>query len=589
MHFRSVAVAAALAAAAPLSGDPLATRLRALEALGSADSPCPSSDGSHVAFVTTLFGSRQAATMPVEGGYPVELTAEPEGVITVDYSPADPHQLAVVAVRGGKRRVLLLDDQGAPAVEADPTPGDQWLGGFTRDGRRVFVATAGHRAEPEGRSIRSPRLALVEVETRRLAEIGAGPQSPPTPAPPPVATAIPSAPPPRVPPEHHAVPPPPGIAPPQRPAVAASSAHPQPAATPPTPEVSRPLSEVVASLSGAGAPSPDGRAVLVLTSRDGDENVFSVDVASGHATLLTPHQGRARFRDPRWHPDGRSIYVLTDAGRDHLGVDTVALGTRERKPLYAPDRRVEAYAVTTDGHRVAVAEEAGGQTVFGLLELPSLRAQPLPQPPQGAVVGGESRLAWTKTGERLFFGWRQAQDTTDVFVFRVGFGTMLRLTHSPRPELPRHALPRAYPKAFGNSQAFVWRPAGPARPRLAVFLTGAEARPVLDSRIAALAAVEIAALGITPRDAKGRIVEGEAAVPDLLAAIRSVTRDSDLDAAHPLLVATGSGAAQAALLLRRAPELFAGAVTIEAEERVPGAEHAASLGELVRAARDKLR
>src|SRR5690349_7482978 len=121
MHFRSVALAA-LASAAPLSGDPLATRLRALDALGSAHSPCPSSDGTHVAFVTTLFGSRQAATMPVEGGYPIALTAEPDGVVSVEYSPADPHQLAVIAMRNGVRRVLLLDDQGAPAVEADPAP-----------------------------------------------------------------------------------------------------------------------------------------------------------------------------------------------------------------------------------------------------------------------------------------------------------------------------------------------------------------------------------------------------------------------------------------------------------------------------------
>jgi hypothetical protein len=227
--------------------------------------------------------------------------------------------------------------------------------------------------------------------------------------------------------------------------------------------------------------------------------------------------------------------------------------------------------------------------VFGLLELPSLRAQPLPQPPQGALATGESRLAWTHVGERLFFGWRQAQDTTDVFVFRVGFGTMLRLTHSPRPELPRHALPRAYPRTFGNSQAFVWRPAGPSRPRLAVFLTGAEARPVLDRRIAALAAVEVAVLGITPRDAKGHVLDGEAAVPELLAAVRGATHATDLDAQHPLLVATGGGAAEAALLLRRAPELFAGAVTVDTEGRVPGAAHATSLAELVRAAKDKLR
>jgi dienelactone hydrolase len=112
---------------------------------------------------------------------------------------------------------------------------------------------------------------------------------------------------------------------------------------------------------------------------------------------------------------------------------------------------------------------------------------------------------------------------------------------------------------------------------------------VLDARVAALAAINVAVLELTPRDAKGRMQEGEQAAIDLLAAVRAAEREPDVDGRRPLLVAAGAGAGQAALLLRRSPETFAGAVVLQPKERVPGAVEAASLEDLVRAARDKLR
>src|SRR5260370_1406496 len=52
----------------------LAARLRHLDSVASAEAPVSSPDGSRVAFVTTLFGTRQAASMAADGGYPNQLT-----------------------------------------------------------------------------------------------------------------------------------------------------------------------------------------------------------------------------------------------------------------------------------------------------------------------------------------------------------------------------------------------------------------------------------------------------------------------------------------------------------------------------------
>src|SRR5947209_5869737 len=93
--------------------DSLPAYLRHLGALGMAWGPAPSPDGQMVGFVTTLFGSRQGAIIPVAGGYPVQLTDEPGGVLSLRWSKTDPHLLFAVAMRAGQRRILQLDDQGS--------------------------------------------------------------------------------------------------------------------------------------------------------------------------------------------------------------------------------------------------------------------------------------------------------------------------------------------------------------------------------------------------------------------------------------------------------------------------------------------
>jgi dipeptidyl aminopeptidase/acylaminoacyl peptidase len=573
--------------AAPAADEALSTRLRSLSAVGSAEVPRPSRDGSRLVFVTSLFGSRQAAVMPVDGGYPVQLTAEREGVVSLRYSPTDSRQLVAVVRRDGRRRIVLLDDQGSPAEEVERSPGDQLLGGFTRDGKRLFFATVS-----EGKA----RLFQLQLDGNKATEVLPGTI-------PPATGTFASA------------PPPPYTAPARRDAglpdagasdaggsdAGASDAGASDAGAASGPAGGRPaslaLAEVLPDVLALGPPSPDGRFLLLVTSKGGGNDVWSIELSSTRATLLTPHDGKARFADPRWSPDGRTVYVLDDAGRDRDGVDAIVVATRERKTVYAPNRRVEAYALSEDGHRLAVAEDAGGETVFGLLELPGLRAQPLPQPPSGALASapeGESALAWSASGDRLFFAWSQADDTTDVLGFRMGFGAMVRLTRSPRPGLPAGSLPRpsrlTLTGADGKEMgAWIWRPGGGSRPKLALLLTGEEVRPVLEPKVGALVAAGFAVLGVNPRDGRGRLATGEDGVPDLAAAVRSARSQGDVDAQRPLLVAIGRGAAQAARLLKAQPDAFSGVVAMDSSERIQGAVPASNLQELVKAARDKAR
>src|SRR5438128_2534590 len=564
--------------------EPLPEVLRALENVGGAEGARPSEDNRQLAFVTTLFGSRQAATMPLDGGYPVQLTAEPGGVVAVRWSPSDPRLVVAVALRDGKRRLLMLDDQGTRPVELDPAPGDQLLGGFTRDGKKLFYGLVGGGAV----SLRQVGMDAA----RKVTEVKPGAIAPQSPFP--AAATSPSRP-------ATAVPAPPtmrGAAPAPAPGAAA------PQGSAPARQTPVALEEALQGLAAVGPVSPDGRSLLAQTRRGGDETIWTVDLAGARAEPLTPHEGTARFRLPRWSPDGRTVYVLTDAGREALGVDAVTVSSRERRTIYAPGRTVEGFALTDDGHRLAVAEEANGQTVFSVLELPGLRAQPLPQPPGGALQPapeGESPLEWTRAGDRLFFGWRQADDTTDVFAFRTGFGTTTRLTRSPRPALGRNALVRAASLRVARPDAteltgWMWKPREPPRPRVALLVRGVEdpVRPVLDPAAAALSASGIAVIGLNPHGPLLRRVPADAHAAELLASLRSLRARDDLDARKPLLVAVGGRSAVAARLLEREPAGFAGVVAIDPETKVEAglvltSSSRTDLRQLVRFAREHLK
>src|SRR5258708_25447431 len=101
----------------------LADKLRPLNSVAAAWAPTPSRDVSRVAFLTTLFGTCQAASMAAEGGYPLQLTDEPGGVLAIRFVPADSSQLIALAIRGAPPRIFRDDQAGAPDAGSHPPPG----------------------------------------------------------------------------------------------------------------------------------------------------------------------------------------------------------------------------------------------------------------------------------------------------------------------------------------------------------------------------------------------------------------------------------------------------------------------------------
>src|SRR3954465_7625214 len=91
----------------------LQAALRHLDSMAAAWAPAPSRDLTRVAFLTTLFGTRQAASMAMEGSYPTQLTDDPGGVPALPWVPPDAQWLVATVSRQGHDRLLVLGDDGA--------------------------------------------------------------------------------------------------------------------------------------------------------------------------------------------------------------------------------------------------------------------------------------------------------------------------------------------------------------------------------------------------------------------------------------------------------------------------------------------
>src|SRR5438132_5466251 len=117
----------------------------------SATAPTFAPDGRFVAFLSNITGVNQLWQVPVEGGWPVQLTFTGDSVRGAHYSPARPEILFSMDAGGNERtqlyRLHSLDAKGHDL-------GDGWtaddltrqpkavhtFGGWSRDGERIAFA-----------------------------------------------------------------------------------------------------------------------------------------------------------------------------------------------------------------------------------------------------------------------------------------------------------------------------------------------------------------------------------------------------------------------------------------------------------------
>ncbi|CAN5609447.1 S9 family peptidase [soil metagenome] len=168
-----------------------------------------------------------------------------------------------------------------------------------------------------------------------------------------------------------------------------------------------------------------------------DNDLYKLDLETGEAELLTPHDGEARYAGANVTPDGSSLYLATDRDGDFMRLARLDLSTLEIEYLTPDDRDVESVELSRDGRYLAAARNVEGYSDFMLFNGRG-RRMPTPEMPPGILGGFEfspdsRRLAFTMTGPTR---------NPDVWVLDLPDGEPRRLTRSSTAGIPRSTFRR---------------------------------------------------------------------------------------------------------------------------------------------------
>jgi dipeptidyl aminopeptidase/acylaminoacyl peptidase len=337
----------------------------------SATGPTFSPDGRFVAFLTNVTGVAQLWQVPVEGGWPTQLTFTADSVRGARYNPRL-HQLIYSMDAGGNERtgLYLLHGLGA----SDHGLGDGWVSDdLTRQPKAIHTFGGwGHDGEQFAFSANRSDPSRFDVYVQK---VGA------------------------------------------------------PAA--------RLLAQGPGGYYVPAGWSPDDRSLLVTHNPSNfNQDLFALDVATGKARRLTPHQGEAQYHSPHWSADGKSVYcVSTAGGRDRLGL--ARIDTESGKLMYVetPEHEVDGLLPSPGGRWLAWLANAGGKSELHLRDLKSGKKYAAPGLPLGVV----SQLEFARDDGRLAFVFDGPRYNFDVWLWDLAGGPaakLRQLTHAGRAGLP---------------------------------------------------------------------------------------------------------------------------------------------------------
>ena len=255
------------------------------------------------------------------------------------------------------------------------------------------------------------------------------------------------------------------------------------------------------------------RAIVGRLLGRGDTNGYLIDLKTGAETLLTPHDGQAETDWGELSPDGRTVYVISNVGRDRQAFGTIALGANGRPGAirYVAERDdavAESAVLSDDGRIAALVWNAGGRSELAWLDIATGRVRPGPKLPFDLAFPTE----FSADGRMLALTGSGADRTTDVYLLDVASGAVTRVTESRhdgvdlatlvRPELIR------YKAADGlDLSGWLYKPRGVSGPMPVVFSyhggPEGQARPTMSPDAQALVASGIAVFWPNVRGSSG--------------------------------------------------------------------------------------
>ena len=175
------------------------------------------------------------------------------------------------------------------------------------------------------------------------------------------------------------------------------------------------------------------RGLLNRLVNRGDNNLYVVDLATGRETLITPHTGPGSFEGV-FAPDGNSVYLSTNAGRDLDAFARLELtpdGAPGKTTILAerPDAELQGFTLNDAGDVAALVWNVAGRSELELFDLKTGKSISKPKLPAEIAFG----LNFSKDGKSLAMALSGAATPADIWIMDVGTGNFRQVTKSPHP------------------------------------------------------------------------------------------------------------------------------------------------------------
>jgi dipeptidyl aminopeptidase/acylaminoacyl peptidase len=152
--------------------------------------------------------------------------------------------------------------------------------------------------------------------------------------------------------------------------------------------------------------------------------------------LLTPHEGIASHRVVDWAPDGRSLWIVSDAGREFSALGRLDIPTKRITWERAPKWDVTGSKLSPDGRTLAFVVNEDGYDRLAMLDTATMKDKPVPPIPAGQI----GALHFSKNGKSLALTLSGPAHTGDVWIADLSRGSLAQVTRSSTAGIPQSSF-----------------------------------------------------------------------------------------------------------------------------------------------------
>lgn len=183
--------------------------------------------------------------------------------------------------------------------------------------------------------------------------------------------------------------------------------------------------------------SHDGRSLLIQRRTGSlDQELFLLDINSGVARHLTPHERPVQYGHAQFAPDDRSIFLTTDAGSEFSRAARMDLESGEVEFLTADDADIEDLRLSPDGTQLALLRNEQGYTRIVVRALSS----GVERSPQDLPPGTAAQLAWSPDSCSLAYAFAAPQYNSNIWVWTIPSDTCTQVTRVGTGGVPQESL-----------------------------------------------------------------------------------------------------------------------------------------------------